>query len=306
MTDKFDSLWVVTVNWNKPELTEACLQSILQNGVPPSQMILVDNGSTDDSLAYFQKHLPSIRVIASDVNLGFAGGFNLGIHHAREAGARYIFIVNNDTEVLPGTMETLYVQAKSLNADIAAPAIYYADQPDQLWSAGGDFSSLFAAPVNAHQRNAPLPPEPIERGFLSGCALLIQRHVFDTIGAFDEDFFLYYEDLDFMKRADKAGFSRWLIPDAKLRHHVSASSEGALSPTVAYWMSRSSWLYFHKHAAFWQWFFILPWRLGHTLKTLLLFIFRNQWDNLLPYLSGFLMIKDKKFSPPDKPGQNNP
>jgi hypothetical protein len=124
---------------------------------------------------------------------------------------------------------------------------------------------------------------------------LVRRYVFDAIGVFDEEFFLYYEDLDFIKRAHDAGFTRWLIPQAHLNHRVSASSQGEASPAVYYWMSRSSWLYFKKHAHIWQWIFIIPWRLGHAFKTLLNFIINNRTQNIIPYLTGFLMIKNEQF-----------
>lgn len=298
MKHEFDDLWVVTVNWNQPEYTEQCILSLLNNDIPSSNIIIVDNGSKYDSITFFQDHLPNIKVISSKINLGFARGFNIGINYALEAGAESIFIVNNDTEIPAGMFRNFYSKSKLLRSDISSPAIFYAEEREKLWSSGGYFCKLFAAPINSHNRDKPIPQTPIKRDFLSGCALLINRHVFDSIGKFDDKFFLYYEDLDFLMRANVANFSCWLIPETKLFHYVSASSQGESSPAVYYWMSRSSWLYFRKHAHLWQWIFIIPWRLGHACKTILNFLFNNRSQNIIPYLTGFLMIKNEQFHRP--------
>lgn len=298
MKHYIEKLFVVTVNWNQPVLTEQCILSILQNNLPASNIVLVDNGSSDHSLKYLKDSFPTIKIVVSNQNMGFARGFNQGIGCALELGAEYLFIVNNDTEIPKNMINVLYKETKLLKADISAPAIFFADRPDQLWSAGGDFCNFLAAPINAHNRNKPLPQNPIRREFLSGCALLIHRNVFNTIGVFDEDYFLYYEDLDFVKRAQTANLNLWLIPDAKIFHHVSASSQGETSPAVYYWKSRSSWVYFRKHAKLWQWFFIIPWRIGHTMKTLLKLFRHKQFKRIVPYLTGFLMIKNERFYQP--------
>jgi len=295
LTQLKDQVWIVTVNWKQPLLTEACVQSFIDDQIPESHIIIVDNGSADNSFERLKTSFPASQVIQSTENLGFAGGFNLGIAAARSIGAAYVFMVNNDTTIQPGMMDDFLKKSARVDADIASPAIYYADQPEKLWSAGGYFNTLLCAPIDAHRRDKPLPQEPVSREFLTGCALLIKDSVIDRIGLFDERFFLYYEDLDFIKRVSDAGLSLWLIPTAKLYHHVSASSENERSPKVYYWMAHSSWLYFRKHAKVWQWFFILPWRLGHAIKTTSTLLLQKQFEAVSAYISGFLHLNQDQY-----------
>jgi len=294
-TNKIGELRIVTVNWNQPVLTNKCIKSFIRDGVPERHIIIVDNGSTDNSVSFLQKEFPESQFILSECNLGFAGGFNLGLKQALLDKPDYIFMVNNDTEIDIGMMERLLSGSIKIDADISSPAVFYAQEPKGLWSAGGYFKKFLCAPIDAHRRTKALPQEPVKRDFLTGCALLIKNKVFDTIGFFDEQFFLYYEDLDFIMRAHNAGFDLWLIPDAKLYHFVSASSNNSHSENVYYWMARSSWLYYQKHAKAWQWVFIIPWRIGHGIKTIAKLLIQRNFRAIKAFLSGFLHLNPDKY-----------
>jgi len=288
---KENDLWVITVNWNQPELTKSCVESLLNNEVVTTNLVIVDNGSSDGSYETFLGIFPDLHIIQSSKNIGFAGGFNLGIKYALHNGAEYIYMLNNDTETPAGMLDTLMAQTHKVNADICSPAIYFADSPHKIWSVGGYFNSLLSAPFDAHRRNKPIPYKPTRREFLSGCALVIHKDVFKKIGFFDEAFFLYYEDMDFIKRAHDADLDLWLIPQSKLLHKVSGSSESATSKKVVFLMEQSSWRYFRKHAKSWQWFFIFPWRFLHAIKRICTYIIRNQFELIMPFLSGFFYSK---------------
>ena len=278
-------IWVVTVNWNQPKLTYDCIHSLRENNHREFSLVIVDNGSTDNSLEYLSM-ITEKELIATSENLGFAGGFNIGLKYAMSKGADYIFMVNNDAISQPKMLDNLLDTAEQLEADIAAPAIYYLDSPDQIWSVGGKINPLLSAPIDGHSRKKPLPKEPVRRDFLTGCALLIHKGVFDEIGFFDEGFFLYYEDLDFFMRAKKAGLSVWLIPNAKLIHHVSASIGENKSELFFYWMGYSSWRYFSKHINFWQWFFVIPWRIMHIFRMTSKLIFSGRFILIKTYFKG--------------------
>ena len=116
-------LWVVTVNWNQPLLTEQCINSIRDNAVVDSKIILVDNGSSDNSRDYFRQRWPAIKVISSKENLGFAGGFNLVIKEALSQGAEFVFMTNNDTTMPQGMLKHLLLTANKLSADVTAPVV---------------------------------------------------------------------------------------------------------------------------------------------------------------------------------------
>jgi hypothetical protein len=280
-----NDLWVVTVNWNQPKLTFECIQSLRANNDLPFSLVIVDNGSTDGSVDVLRDIQPD-KLIVNQTNLGFASGFNAGIKYALSQGADYVFMVNNDTISEPKMLDTLIGTAMRLDAEIASPAIFYASAPDQIWSAGGKISTLLSAPLDGHSRNKPLPTKPVQRDFFSGCALLIDKIAFEKIGFFDENFFLYYEDLDFLMRAKIKGISTWLIPEARLLHHVSGSITRTSNEAFFFWMGYSSWLYFSKHAQLWQWIFILPWRLAHAIKLSVQFIFTGRYNALSAYIRG--------------------
>ena len=279
------NIWVVTVNWNQPKLTCECVHSLQVKNALSFSLVIVDNGSTDQSIEALKEIKPD-KLIINQTNLGFAGGYNVGIKYALDQGADYVFMVNNDTISQPKMLDTLVSTAVQLDAELASPAVFYANAPDQIWSAGGAINPLLSAPVDGHSRKKPLPKNPVRRDFLTGCALLIHKSVFERIGFFDETFFLYYEDLDFLMRAKNYALSAWLIPEARLLHHVSGSITRTSNEVFFFWMGYSSWIYFAKHAQLWQWVFILPWRLAHALKLSAQFILTGRYNALSAYLSG--------------------
>lgn len=282
---KKKKIWVVIVNWNQPELTHQCVNSLRNNNKHRFFLVIVDNGSTDHSAKSLQKTFPD-KLIENKMNLGFSGGFNVGIRYALSQGADYIFILNNDTISQPHMLDTLLSSARQMQADIAAPAIFYLDSPEKIWSTGGKINPILSAPIDGHSRKKVLPEEPVKRDFLTGCALLIHASVFKEIGFFDEGFFLYYEDLDFFMRAKKTDLSAWLIPNAHLLHHVSASIDLEKGDSFYYWMGFSSWRYFCKHVRKWQWFIVIPWRILHMIKLIINLLLRCRFKCSWTYIKG--------------------
>jgi GT2 family glycosyltransferase len=168
---------------------------------------------------------------------------------------------------------------------VVAPLIFYADAPDKIWSAGAGRNRWTLELTDNHGRNQHFV-EIIEREFISGCGMLIKRAVLESIGLFDERFFMYYEDSDFALRVRQAGFRMLLVPQARMWHAVSQSSKGSDSPNERYWMGRSSVLFFRKHIHDWRWLLILPWRLGSTVKTILHLLRRRKSASARAYLRG--------------------
>jgi len=284
-----NNIWVVTVNWNRAYLTKKCITSLREKNDLIFKVVIVDNGSDKESIDYI-RNIPSVVILENENNLGFSRGFNKGIKYALSQGADYILIINNDTESDYGMFDVLYSQSLLINSRLSAPAIFYMNYPNQIWSLGGDFCPLFLAPINAHNRNQTLPNKPIQREFLTGCALLIHHDLFEKIGFFDENLFLYYEDLDFSLRAKKANQISWLIPQAKLFHHVEGSIPKPKSDDHYYWMAYSSCYYFLKHIRPWQCFFVIPWRVAHIIKQFVFFMFSGKIRAVNAYFQGL-----KKF-----------
>ena len=266
-------VFAVTLNWNRPQDTLLCLASLQAQSYPALRLVVVDNGSTDDSVAQIRAAFPDVAVIENGRNAGFAGGMNPGIRYALEQGADYVFALNNDTTLDPQAIrllvERLEHQAPGERLGLVAPLIYYHAEPTRVWSLGGHLHPL-TLEVTEQGRGQ------IDNGqwgawfacdFVAGCAMLVPRHVWQEVGLFDEGFFMYYEDVDFCLRLRRAGYGLGTLTAAKMWHKVSLSSGGADSPNERYWMARSSVRYFGKYTRGAQWLAVGAWRLGSALRT---------------------------------------
>jgi GT2 family glycosyltransferase len=278
-------IFVVTVTWNGLQDTCECLDSLFLQEDVLLDIVVVDNGSTDGATQFLRKKYPNVETIRSERNLGFAGGFNLGITYAIKQGAEYVLIINNDT-ILDSSMCKNLLFAMSDEVAVASPVIFYAQDPQRIWSAGGYIHPNLLEPRDSHSRDQELPSVPIKRTFLSGCCMLIKRDVFTKIGLFDERFFVYYEDLDFCLRLLQNKLTIVLVPSAKLWHKVSLSSGGELSPSERYFMAYSSCLYFHKHLSLKTIPMIIPYRVGSAILWTFRLIIKKNWKSLRAYWRG--------------------
>ncbi len=287
LVESAPTVFAVTLNWNRPQDTLACLDSLRRQQPVAPKLLVVDNGSTDESVELIRSAYADVELLETGRNLGFAAGFNVGIRYALKHGAEYIFLVNNDTVAHPSMLAQLLSSATA-TVGIVAPAIFYADQPDCIWSVGGAISPWLLEMTDHHGRGQPMPTAPVERDFLSGCALLVRREVFEQIGLFDENFFMYYEDLDFCLRARRQGYRLLLVPQARLWHQVSQSSGGADSPMERFYMALNSGRYFRKHMRGWQYLTILPHRALSALRWTLRLMWRRDGMALKAYWRGLL------------------
>lgn len=250
--------------------------------------MVVDNGSSDDSVQQIRAQFPQAQLLVNNSNLGFAGGMNAGIRQALNNGADYLFIANNDTTLAPNMLERLIEQIQQSQASILAPVIFYASQPQQIWSAGAGRNPLTLEVIDTW-RGRPAsslgrPLYPVE--FITACGMLVERACFEAVGLFDERFFMYYEDSDFSLRVRRSGRQILVDPQAQMWHKVATSSGGSHSPSERYWMARSSMIFFRKHARPSQWLVIGPYRLGSAIKTTLRLFVQGKTDALTAYWRG--------------------
>ncbi len=220
-------LAVIIVNWNLPLETIECLHSLRANGPAEVELIVVDNHSSDDSLAQLAAAFPgTITLLANADNLGFAGGVNAGLRHALRSPAEAILLLNNDTIVDGAMLATLLAAAQALpEAGILSPAIYYYREPERIWRYGDNESPWLPVPREISSRAAARHlPHPFPVDYVTFCGVLIRREVFSRIGLLDERFFMYFEDADFCRRARNAGFQVFSVPAAKMWHKVSLSA----------------------------------------------------------------------------------
>lgn len=261
-------VYAVVLNWNGPNETIECLQSLSRQTYPNLKVLVVDNGSVDDSIHQITSAYPKIELAANKENLGFAGGVNVGLSYAFAAGADHVLILNNDL-ILDENCVSELVSHMGNDVGFVAATIFYTDDPKRIWSMSGNINALTlerTLDVRGKVDDGRFP-DVLERHFAPGGASLMSRRAYEVTGGFDEGFFLYYEDADLSLRAKKAGLRVLVSSKAKMWHAISKSSGGSDSPRERYWMARSSVRYFAKHAAWWQIPIIIFWRTGSAVKT---------------------------------------
>jgi len=278
---------VVIVNWNRYEDTCACIESLIKQEAVKTDLIVVDNGSTDHSETLLRNKYPQVEIIRSEENLGFAGGFNLGIRFALTRDTEYILIVNNDTIAESDMIRQLLHEMDHKEIGVIGPLILYHSNPQKIWSSGGYINPSVLMPIDSHHRKEILD-EPTYRTFLSGCCLLLKKSLIESVGLFDERFFLYFEDLDYCLRIMRSGWRMKVVPSAKLLHKVSASSGGELSSRERYYMAHSSALYYRKHIREGNILLILLFRFASAILWTFRLLFRGNISSVLAYWRGLI------------------
>jgi hypothetical protein len=234
---------VIILHWNRPNDTLACLRSLAQSDYPQLRVILVDNGSTSDTLTRVRAEAAGITIIENGLNLGFAGGNNVGIKRALTEGADYVLLLNDDTEVAPDLVRRLVETAETdPSIGIVGPTIYYFERKDIVWSAGG---MVDPSGVPCHL-GVDQAVDEVERAhdvdYVTGCAMFVKSEVIETVGLLDERFFAYFEETEWCARSRSAGYRVCYEPNARVWHKIGADARQS-SPVYLYLMTRNRLLY---------------------------------------------------------------
>lgn len=254
---------IITVNFNQPQATLDLLKSIYVCYPKANlEVIVVDNGSKEDHGFEFKNTDLHVLYIRSEKNLGFAGGNNLGIKSAK---GEYLFLVNNDTEFCPGLLETL-TETLEGNSEIGiiSPKINYWDNKQIVQYAGftkmnyytcrneciGQFETDHGQYSNINA----------ETGYIHGAAMMIRRSALKAAGNMAENFFLYYEEMDWCEQIKRSGFKIWVNTNA-LIYHKESLSVGKNSALKEYFMNRNRILFTRRNASSGQklffWFYFI-------------------------------------------------
>ena len=253
---------VIVLNWNGLAWLDKCLEALHAQVLAPTEIVVVDNASTDGSVAHLRERWPGIRVEVLPANAGFAGGGNLG---AADARTDALVFLNNDTQVEPGWLQALVSAAEAdASRGLVTSRIVYLNPPDVIDSAGDGYLRCGGAFKRWHGRPAQIADESGEVFGACGAAFLIRRSLFDELGGFDEDFFMVYEDVDLSYRARLSGARVWYAADAVVRHAGSAVL-GRVSDTAVYLGQRNLEWTWIKNTPASLWWRSLP---GHLLYTL--------------------------------------
>ena len=244
---------IIIINYNGADDTLECLDSLSKIDYPDYEIILVDNASSDASftLNEVHKNFPAVKILAFPRNFGFAGGNNAGIKDALDGGARYALLLNNDTTVASDFLSQMVKAAKSdRNIGIVGAKIYYFAEKNRIWYNGSIFSWINGG---RHIQDDAIDENPGDKEirnteYVTGCALLIKKEVVEKIGLLCEDFFMYYEDIEWSLRARGAGYKTVVAPAAHIWHKVSRSASKMGAPVIHYYNIRNTLILTKAHA----------------------------------------------------------
>lgn len=242
----------IIVNYNLKKDTLQCLDSLQQTRFPSLTCIVVDNGSTDDSVEAIHERFPETTILQTGENSGYAGGVNCGIEYALRHGAEYLLILNNDIVADPDLVDALVgVSQKNPQIGVVCPKVYYYDQKDVLWSAGARIDMRWGRPslIGRNERDRGQYDSERLVDYLDGCAFLASRQMCEQVGLMDPIYFVYFEDSDWSIRMRHAGFKIVYTPAARAWHKVSATSQpgGNRSPFQAYYHIRNHLLFLSRY-----------------------------------------------------------
>lgn len=237
---------IILLNWNGKKDTLECLASLKSLSYPNYQIIIVDNGSTDDSVSAIHSAHPHIPILETHANLGFAGGNNVGIEWALRHHAEWILLLNNDTTVDPSLLTALLTTANlPPHPKIIGAKILRYQEPTTIDHFGGFWNpsrAEFTSPDSGLPNHAYLKPRAAD--YVCGAAFFFHRSVPETIGLLETRYFLFWEETDYCTRAKQAGFHIWTTPQAIIWHKVSSSFTGGKPHTHYFWW-RSRLLFIH-------------------------------------------------------------
>lgn len=292
------SVAIILVNWNGLEFTRACLSSLEKVDFPDFQVILVDNDSKKPEGQVLKKEFPKLVLLENEQNLGFAGGNNVGIRKALEMGFSHIMLLNNDTLVEPDFLGKMILAfSKNPKLGLLQPMICFLDEPEKIWSAGGKFISLLGRAKTLGDRKTLKNYQPFSKklDWATGCCMLFTREAILQSGLLNEQYFAYFEDVEWSLRIRNQGFEIGLVPEAKIYHEAGGSSkkshsEGTLSARVFYYHVRNQFFLLRSQKAGLGFLY----HLGRFKLWIFYFLLRGRFRKLKAVAKG---IKDGLFTP---------
>lgn len=264
---------VITVNYNNTQVTCELLASLQKISYPRLEVIVVDNASKEDPSGIINTQYPSVKVIRSGENRGFAGGNNLGIQAAQGS---YLFLVNNDTEFTEGLIEGLLeVFTQFPDAGVASPKFHYFFHKGTIEYAGYHAVDMFTgrnSMIGCHEPDQGQYDTIKATPYAHGGAMMISREALAKVGPMPELYFLYYEEFDWCEQFRRKGYKIY-YQYKSLIYHKESMTTGKNSPLKTYYITRNRILFMRRNV-----------QLPARLVFLLYFIFFTVPKNTLQFL----------------------
>jgi GT2 family glycosyltransferase len=245
-TPSTPSVYCILLNWNGWRDTLLCLDALALQDYPALRILVVDNASTDDSVARIRAAHPHITLLQAGANLGFARGCNLGIRHAIADGADTLWLLNNDTLPPPDTCSSLVAAAlANPTAGMVGSVLRYTHDPSRIQAWGGGRVNLWLGRTTHFTAPATLDAN----SYFTFASVLIPRAVLERVGTLCEGFFMYWEDVDLSLRISRAGYKLAVAADTAILHKEGGSAARSASPTTDRYATAAGLLCLRRHAA---------------------------------------------------------
>lgn len=241
---------IVILAFNGWEDTRACLNSVLASDARTANILVVDNGSTDETATELPKAFPQVSRVRNASNLGYTEGNNVGLRYALAQHAEFIAVLNNDIVVAPNWLEPLLEAARGdERAGLLGPLVLHMDEPQVIQSAGGmltkDWRSYHRG---ANETDAGQYAMTDNVAWLTGCAVLARSNALRDIGLLDNAFFMYGEDVDWGLRTRQGQYRVLFVPQSHV-WHKGVRRNYAPAPYVTYYSARNELMLMRKHHA---------------------------------------------------------
>lgn len=276
---------IITVNYRQAHHTVEFLKSINKSTYPDIEVLVVENGWNEDHDEAYRAAYPDVRILHCKENLGFAGGNNLGI---LAATGDYLFFLNNDTEVPSDTIANLVsILESDSSIGVICPRIYYYDQPETLQYAGFTQMNWWTAQNHAnHFKESLKPVDKVEStSFAHGAAMMVTKEAVLKSGLMPENYFLYYEELDWIHNIRNKGFEVKVHHGSYILHKESVST-GRASVLKTYFQTRNRILFIRRNAGARKWVFFLYFILAVLPVHVARYAFANQWYHIRSLVAG--------------------
>ena len=278
---------IITIYYINADISAALLQSVLCLEYNNVEVIVVDNASKENPTAKLKSILPSVKIIISDKNLGFAGGNNLGI---KQAKGDYLFFVNNDTELTPTILEGLLEIFRDYpDAGVVSPKFHYYYAPGTIEFAGYNAVNTFTARnsmVGCRTKDEGQYDAISQTNYGHGGGMMVSRRVIEEVGPMPEVYFLYYEEFDWCEQIKKKGFNIY-YQYKSLIYHKESMTVGKTSTLKTFYLNRNRILFMRRNVkgisflgfAFYYTFFTLP-------KNTVSYLLKKETDHLKAFWKG--------------------
>lgn len=281
------SVLIITLDWKQPEMTIECIQTLRKMTYSNFDYLVIEQESNNESIEILEKHFPMYSLIVLEENVGFAKGCNIGLKIACEREYDYALLINNDAFPAADMLEKLVSEIEP-NIALLSPKIYYESEPNRIWFANGrrQRSTLNLRDTGRGEIDNEKWGQSRDVDYLLGTCLLVNLKKVEPLGFFNEQYFMYYEDLDWSIRLRNAGYRLRLVSSAHLYHRVATSSGGMNAPHRQYHLARSSFIFFFTHRATGNAILILIGRIGSGVKRITKLSIMRNIVSLKAYLRG--------------------